>query len=134
MQEPTSVEELIKKHREIPAYSEIDNKIYIQDFHGLNTLNKKYNLLSHNYELHNYFRSYELIMESRSNPEKMNELLGSIDMSSMESVLKFQESLTSYDKYISLIKVHIKKENLPEEFKNKSIILVHAGKMHHICN
>jgi len=134
MEDSISEQEIMKKHGEIPAYREIDNKIYIQDFYGLNILNQKYNILNHNYELHNYFKSHNLIMESRKNPEKINELLSNIDMSSMESITKFQESLTSFDKYISLARVHINKENLPQELKNKPIILVHAGKMHHICN
>jgi hypothetical protein len=112
------------------AYKEIEGKIYIQDFYGMNEFNNKYHLFDTNAELNKFFQTYNNLILFRKDKSKLLDFARSFTTFSYEEILKFQSMMTDYEKYNKLIKAYFDKTKLPKELKNKPIIFVQAGKMY----
>jgi len=128
--EDLDLDKIYEQYGKPEPYKEIEGKIYIQDFYGMNELNNKYNLFNTNAELFKFFQTYNDLILSRNDQNKLMDFTRSFANSSYEDILKFQSMMTDYEKYNKLIKASFNKDKLPREFKNKPIIFVQAGKMY----
>jgi len=109
---------------------EEEKAIFIQDYGGLAELHNKYNLFNHPevidiLQLNNNL--YDMINSKALDPNSPQ------IVASIQSLMQNQERISRMigsDYYIRLIQANIIKTNLPAEFNNKNIYLLHGGKQY----